>query len=404
MTEHTATALNRTLTLPLLTLYGLGVTVGAGIYVLVGQTAAVAGAYAPFAFLVAAVAMGFTAFSYTELSTRLPVAAGVAAYVDAGLRQKALATVLGLTVALSGVVSAGAVALGAAGYLGALTGLPAPVLCVAVVVLMAVIAWWGITESVTIAAIITAIELGGLVLVICWAAFVADPAGLPLPQMVPPLTGPHWTGILIASVLAFYAFVGFEDMVNVVEEVRAPLRTIPRAIAITLVVTVLLYVGVMAAVLVAVPLADLIASDAPLLLVFQDGPESLRAAFGLIAVLATVNGVLIQIIMASRVLYGMARRGQLPRVLAQVSPRTQTPAIATALVAAVIVTLSLAFPIGALAAGTSQIVLTIFLFVNASLIAIKWRGDPAGPHFAVPFAVPVLGIATSAAMLAFSLM
>ena len=131
--------LRRALTTPLLTLYGLGVTVGAGIYVLVGTTAAEAGAYAPVSFLIAAVVVAFTAFSYAELSTRYPVSAGEAAYVEAGFRSGAMATLVGLAVALSGMVSAAAVAIGAASYLQGLFAAPQWVLTVVVVVLMGLI-------------------------------------------------------------------------------------------------------------------------------------------------------------------------------------------------------------------------------------------------------------------------
>ena len=158
--------LRRALTTPLLTLYGLGVTVGAGIYVLVGTTAAEAGAYAPVSFLIAAVVVAFTAFSYAELSTRYPVSAGEAAYVEAGFRSGAMATLVGLAVALSGMVSAAAVAIGAASYLQGLFAAPQWVLTVVVVVLMGLIALWGITQSVTVAAIITLIEIGGLIFVV----------------------------------------------------------------------------------------------------------------------------------------------------------------------------------------------------------------------------------------------
>lgn len=184
--------LNRALTLPLVALYGLGVTVGAGIYVLVGQAAALAGPFAPVAFILAAVVVGFTAFSYAELSTRLPVSAGAAAYVAAGLNTVWIAQIVGLAVALSGIVSASAVAIGAGGYLADLTGLRADVMAVLVVISMGLLAWWGITQSVIAAAVITVIEI----------------AGMSITDMVPPISGAHWAGIAAASVLAFSPLSG----------------------------------------------------------------------------------------------------------------------------------------------------------------------------------------------------
>ena len=391
-------ALARRLTLPLLTLYGLGVTVGAGIYVLLGATAAEAGLFAPVSFLAAAVVVAFTAFSYAELGTRHPVSAGEAAYVEAGFGSPRLSVVIGGFVALSGIVSAAAVSIGAAAYLALLLGLPAWMLTAALVVAMGAIAAWGIGQSVMVAGAITVIEIGGLLLVIGWSASL--PAVVPLADLVPPLAGPHWLGIGAASLLAFFAFVGFEDIANVAEEVRDPLHTLPRAIVLTLVVATVLYLGVAVAVLRVVPLAELTGSDAPLSTVFAAAPAVLRDGFFVLAIVATVNGILIQTIMASRVIYGLADRGHLPAALARVSPRTRTPVVATALVTATILALALSRPIGDLAEWTSQIVLGVFVVVNVALIRLKRRAPPPAPHFHVPLIVPVLGALSSAALLA----
>lgn len=387
--------LRRALTTPLLTLYGLGVTVGAGIYVLVGTTAAEAGPYAPVSFLIAAIVVAFTAFSYAELSTRYPVSAGEAAYVEAGFRSGKLATVIGLAVALSGMVSAAAVAIGAASYLQGLITAPHALLTIGTVTLMGLIALWGITQSVTVAAIITLIEIGGLIFVSVWGFGFSDPLGLDFVEMIPPLAGPHWIGIGAASLLAFFAFVGFEDMANVAEEVKDPVATMPKAIVLTLIIASLLYVATTTAVLVAVPIDTLANSAAPLSLVFANAPVGIQQSFAIIAIVATVNGVLIQMIMASRVLYGLADRGHLPAVLATVSQRTQTPVVATLAVVCVIILLTLALPIDALAERTSQIVLFVFVLVNAALIRLKLRREKETDHFKVPIIIPVFGVLTS---------
>ena len=136
--------LRRALTTPLLTLYGLGVTIGAGIYVLVGATAKEAGAHASISFLLAAIVVSLTALSYAELATRYPVSAGEAAYVEAGFNAPAMSLIVGLAVAASGMISASAVAMGAASYLHGLVGLPATGLTIAVVSVMGLVAMWGI--------------------------------------------------------------------------------------------------------------------------------------------------------------------------------------------------------------------------------------------------------------------
>ncbi|MBV1918711.1 MAG: APC family permease [Sphingomonadaceae bacterium] len=403
--NESAPTLRRALTLPLLTLYGLGVTIGAGIYVLVGTTAAEAGKYAPVSFLIAAVVVAFTAFSYVELITRFPVSAGEAAFVEAGFRKRWLTVTVGLLVALSGIVSASAIAIGAASYLTGITGLPVPALTIGTVLAMGLLAAWGIAESVMVAAIVTVIEIGGLLLVIFWGFGDASGTALAVSELIPPLQGAHWQGIGAASLLAFFAFVGFEDMANVAEEVKDPVRTFPRAIFLTLIAATLLYLITTSAVIVSVPLDKLAGTAAPLALVFANAPQSVSDAFSVIAVVATVNGILIQMIMASRVFFGLASRGYLPRQLAWVSARTRTPLVATALVAAAIVILTQAFPIEQLAERTSQIVLGIFVLVNLALLRLKLR-EPmqANNHFSVPIAIPILGVLTSVALLTTALL
>ena len=260
---------------------------------------------------------------------------------------------------------------------------------------MGLIALWGITQSVTVAAIITVIEISGLILVIFWGLYVAEPLGFEFSDMLPPISGSRWIGIGTASLLAFFAFVGFEDMANIAEEVKDPIYTMPRAILWTLVLATILYFGTTAAVLIAVPIEALSSSSAPLLLVFNAAPEKVRQLFSIIAVVATVNGVLIQMIMASRVLYGLADRGHLPASLAMVSHRTKTPVFATVAVVLIIILLASTFPIDALAERTSQIVLFVFVLVNAALIRLKLSGSESGGYFQVPMFVPIFGITTS---------
>lgn len=397
--------LRRALSMPLLTLYGLGVTLGAGIYVLVGATAQEAGIYAPIAFLCAAVVVGVTALSYAEFATRLPVSAGEAAYIDAGFGLDRLTLLVGLLVTLSGIFSASAVSIGAASYLSEITGLPIPVLAILTVLVMGGLAIWGIAESVTVAAIITTIELVGLLLVIGWSLSSDSQTGVSIAELIPPLEPEHWLGIGSATVLAFFAFIGFEDMANVAEEVKDPTYTFPRAVILTLAITTILYVCVTSAVILTVPMDQLAGSTAPLSLVFEGAPRAVRDGFAGIAVIATVNGILIQIIMASRVVYGLADRGLISKRLAAVSERTRTPIIATLVVMAVVILLAQLFPIASLAESTSMIVLVVFTLVNIALFRLKRRGDrPSACFFEVPAAIPLIGAVISAALLLIGLL
>ena len=202
-----AVPLRRRLGLALLVLYGTGITVGAGIYVLIGAVAGHAGVYAPWSFLVAAAVMTLTVASYAELSTRFPVSAGEAAYVRAAFQSRALATAIGLLTVVTGVVSSAAVTLGSAGYIQQFIDLPQGLIVVIVTVLLAAVAAWGILESVVLASLFTLIEVGGLVTVIL-AGLHAD---LPIVATIirlPPLNAVALSGIGFGSLLAFFAFIG----------------------------------------------------------------------------------------------------------------------------------------------------------------------------------------------------
>ena len=385
--------LKRGLNLPLVTLYGLGVTIGAGIYVLIGATAAKAGFYAPVSFLLAALVTGFTGLSYAELSTRMPVSAGEAAYVRTGFNSSTLALIVGLMVATSGVVSSAAVSIGAASYLQHFVSLPSWLLIIAIILLLGATALWGIVESVTLAAIFTLIEISGLGLVVYVGLTAHGDILADAGKLIPPLDMAAWSGIFSAGLLAFFAFVGFEDIANIAEEVKNPRRTMPWAIFLTLIISTAIYIVVVAVVLLAVPMDALTTSTAPLSLIFNKGSAGAATTFNLIAVIATLNGVLIQMIMASRILYGLASNGELPSMLANIHPTSRTPVNATILVVAIILVLALLLPITKLAEMTSTVVLIVFSFVNLALIRIKLSGEPAPDNvFQIPAYLPWAGL------------
>ena len=321
--------LRRRLTLPLLILYGLGVTVGAGIYVLVGTTAAHAGAYAPVAFLAAAIVVSFTGFSYAELSARFPVSAGEAAYVRAGLRSKQLALLVGLLVASVGIISSAAIMVGASAYLQDLTHVDSRILTFVIALGLGGVAILGVLESVAMAAVFTVLEIIGLLLVLGYGITHHAEIVTELHQLIPPIDGEAWLGIGAATLLAFFAFVGFEDLANIAEEAIDPDRNMPKAIVWTLVLATLLYLAVVSVVVLSVPIDSLSQSAAPLNLMFTDASPALRGSFNLIASVATLNGVLIQMIMSSRVIYGLSRQNQLPKQLGYVHPKMKTPVMST---------------------------------------------------------------------------
>jgi len=402
--SQSAPELRRSLSLLQATLYGLGVTIGAGIYVLVGAAAARATMYAPFAFVLAAMLMALSAASFAELAGRMPVAAGEAAYVREGFRSDRLATGIGLLVVAIAIVAAAAISLGSAGYISVFLPLSEPVLVTGVVLAMAAVAAWGIKESVTFAGVMTVIEIGGLVMLILVGMALEPDLVRRLPEAVPPLTdGRAIAGIVGTTLLAVFAFIGFEGLANIAEEVRDPKRTLPRAIFLTLGVSTLLYVLVVWVALVSVGHAELAQSKAPLALVFERLTGASPRTMSAIAIVATLNGIIVQIIMASRVLYGLARQGNLPASLATVSEVTHTPLVATALTSALVLALALALPLQHLADLTARLTLVVFALVNLSLVRIKAReraGERRTPaNFVAPTWVPWAGIASCVALL-----
>ncbi len=386
-------SLNRSISLPLLIFYGLGTTIGAGIYVLIGATAARAGIYAPAAFVIAAFVMAVTAASFSELSGRFPVSAGEAAYVRAGFNSRSLSVLTGLMVILAGVVSSSVISQGTAGYIREFIDVPPLVLIPVIVCALGAVAAWGIVQSLTIAAIFTIIEAVGLLMIV-GGAFIADPAlFLRMSEVIPPLFDIQvWTGVMGAGLLAFFAFIGFEDMVNVAEEVKDPKRTMPRAIFFTLAITTVLYFFVAAVAVLATPIEGLAASEAPLAYVsgFVAGPSPL--VISMIGIIATMNGAIIQILMAARVIYGLARQGSIPAWFGRVNARTRTPLMATVITTAIILVLAMTFSLAGLAEMTSRITLVVFALVNLALIRLKLKGEAAGEGvLVVPLIVPVAG-------------
>ena len=393
--------LARRLDLPLTVLFGLGVTIGAGIYVLIGAAAGRAGMHAPLAFLLAGLVMAPTAIAYAELSSRLPVSASEAAYVEAGFGSDLLACIVGLIVLAVGVISAAAIAKGSAGYIHELVTLPMNVILVAVVVIMGSIAAWGIVESVAIAGLMTVIEIGGLLAIIFVGATQSPGLVTRLPEM---WTGfgdvASMTGVVSASLLAVFAFIGFQGLANISEEVKQPHRTLPKAILLTLVISTVFYMVVVWIALISVPRDELAVARAPLSLVFERVTGAPPVMISIIAVMATINGVIIQMVMASRILYGMAERNLLPQRLAVVSPLTRTPLNATVLVVLAVLLLALALPMERLADITSQLTLIVFALVNAALVLVKSRGlPPPADTFTAPIVVPAAGLLLCIALL-----
>jgi len=399
MPEAGETQLKRTVTLLPLTLYGLGVIVGAGIYVLIGETAARAGFYTPLAYLLASLLVSLTAASYAELSTSFPVSAAETAYIRAGLRVESVATLAGLLVCASGIISSATLVQGGAGYASSLTGLPTLGMAVFFAVLLGAIVGLGIELSVGVIATITVIEIAGLILIGVLGLGDVEAVQAGVAAHYTPLDMSAAVGVISGVLLAFFAFIGFEDMVNIAEEVKQPQRNMPRAIALALISATILYMAIALVAVIYVDTAELAGSKAPLSLIFERITSLPGAPISVIAIVAALGGVIAQIVMSTRILYGLGRMGKVPGWFGVVHPRTHTPVNATVLVTAIIVILAMALPTRDLAETTAGGTLFAFSFVNLSLWRMKGRADYRSGGFTVPRLVPLLGAVLSMAFL-----
>ena len=379
-----AGALRRVLTFWPLLFYGLSVIVGAGIYVAIGAVIGRAGAAAPLSFLLAGIAAAATGLCYAELANRFPEASGAVSYVKHGFGSEALAQLTGAALTLAVAIAAASIARGATQYLGVLLPLSPSLLIVLLVGGFTAIALSGVRVSVGIAAAMGFIEIAGLVAATIAGLFAAP--AFHMAGMVPTdLAG--WHGAISGAFIAFFAFIGFETLANLAEEVRDPHRTVPRGILGAVAASVVLYVAVAAAAV----LADRTAGN-PLIGLFNGTGASVFAAIGGIAV---ANGVLVEIVMLARLFYGMARSGQLPAILGRVHPRTQTPALATLLAGTIVLAAALLVPFQRLLVLTNAITLAVFALVDLALWRVHRNATAAAQGVTVPRWIPALGVVLS---------
>lgn len=394
--------LKRNLTLPLLTLYGLGNILGAGIYVLVGKVAGIAGLGTPLAFLIAMLVAGLTAFSYMELAGRFPVSASVSVYLHKAFGRRWLSVLIGVAMILGGIASAAALSQGFAGYLRLYVNVPASVASVGIILVIGLIAIKGIKESAVLAAVFTLIEIIGLLLIIWVGRNAFDQITVSDVIRIDPILGTG--GVIAGAFLAFYAFIGFEDMVNVSEEVKNPRKTMPLAILFSLLISTVLYIIVVIVAVTIVSPQDLSTSSAPLALVYERTGAQGAIVLTSIGLLAAVNGIVVQIIMGSRVLYGLAKQGWIHDKFLKLHKTNQTPIFATICIVAAMIIATLTLPIVSLAKVTSLLLLGIFILVNASLISVKRKQKIHKGYITVPIAIPILGVICSSGLILYQIL
>jgi APA family basic amino acid/polyamine antiporter len=381
--------LRRVLTLRETVLYGVNIILGAGIFVLIGPAAGMAGNALWISFLLAALVASFTGLSYCELSSMFPHSAAEYVYVKKAFHTRFLAFLSGWLVVFLGITSAATVSLGFAGYLNGIFTLPIIRVALVLLAVLSYISYRGMKESSKFTMFLVGVTLLGLIAVIA--------IGIPKFSTVNLLDMPFgFKGILSAATLIFFAYLGFDELVNISDETRNPKKTISKAIIISLLITTLVYILVSMSAVSLASWQDLSASTAPL--AFAASKVMGSGAFTLISITAlftTAGTVLIVLIVTSRMMYGMSKEGSLPKSLSKININTRTPAIAIFTVMALSMIVMLLGDLKTVAQLTSLIALVTFATVNFSLIWLRFKMPKMKREFKIPLNIgkfPILAL------------
>ena len=366
-----------------LTMYGVGLILGAGIYVLIGEAAGFAGNAIWLSFIIGAVVASFAGLSYSELAALFPKAAAEYVFVKEGFQSDFIGFIVGWLTIITSIIVAATVALGFAGYMEELTNIPILVSALIILGFLSLINFIGIRESASLNTIFAIVTIAGLALII----FIGF--AFPIEEEIDYFENPLGTnGIILAFVLVFFAFIGFEDMANVAEEVKRPQRTIPRGIMLSVLITAIIYIFVSLAAIRVVGWEQLADSSAPLAFVAQQRlGERGHFILSIIALFATASTILITLVAGARIFYGMAKDGSLPTKLGLVHKKTKTPWIAVILI---FVTSSGFVFIGDIVIVANIVVFAVvvtFAMINLAVILLRFLKPDLHRPFKVPFNV-----------------
>ncbi len=391
-------ALKRELGLLEVTLLGVGIILGAGIYTLIGKAAGLAGNSVWLSFGLSALVAIFTGLSYAELSSMFPKAGAEYEYV-LNTFGKRLAFIIGWLIILSGVIGASTVALGFGGYSNTLFNVPVRIGALILLAALSFILFYGIKESAWFAIVATLIEATGLVFVI----FI----GLPYFGNVDYFNMPMGLkGVFEASALIFFAYIGFEGVVKLSEETKTPEKTIPKGLMLAILISIVLYMLVAVSAVSVMGWEKLSNSDAPFAdLAFSVLGNKALVVLSVIALFATANTVLMMLLASSRITYGMADSFSLPAVLATLHPSRRTPWVAIISMTGLSMVFVFAGDIDFVADVTNFTLFVTFIVINAALILLRYREPLLKRPFRVPLAVgkfpllPLFGLSSCIFML-----
>lgn len=392
-------SLKRSLSLSVVTLYGLGTIIGAGIYVLIGEVVATAGYLTPLAFLMASIVAAFSAFAYAELSSRYPLSAGEAIYVERAFGIRVYSIAIGLLMVFIGVIASATLARGFVGYFDYIIPINEQISITLLVLTLGGVAAWGIVQSAWLAIATTLIEIAGLLIIIWVAGSNLSEVPILVDHASNQFSEDGWGIIVAGAFIAFFAFLGFEDIVNIAEEVKDPTRNLPLAVILSLTISALLYITISVVAIATVPPAELAGKTAPLALVYERAVGESPLFIVVVSIAAIINGALIMMIMATRILYGMSRQQWLPSKLSSINTNTRTPLFSTILITLLVLFFALWLPVATLAVTTSFFTLLVFFSVNFSLLVLRLRDrkygkSPEGAR-SYPIWIPIAGMLSS---------
>ena len=378
--------------------YGLGSMLGAGIYALVGRAAETLGNAVWLVFLAAMIAALLTGLSYACVGGRYAKAGGASYVTQRALGRPVLSYMVGIAVMMSGLTSMATGSQAIAENLEKALGMALPIklVAIALVFLVGCVIFRGIRESMWVNVVCTVVEAAGLLFIIAvgvrfWGGvnYLETPADI----------GGIGSGITLAlvlqgAVLMFFSFIGFEDILNVSEEVKNPKKDIPFGLIGAMILATLIYMAVAITAVSVLPWRELAASKTPLMEVAHRAAPWFggidRVYLG-ITIFAIGNTALLNYLMGSRLLYGMSRQGLLPAVLGKIHPQRHTPQVAIIVLFVIVSLLILSGGVKPLAEATVLLLLVVFTLVNVSLIVLKRRKGEPRDGFDVPLLVPILG-------------
>ncbi len=380
----------------LATLYGVGIILGSGIYFLIGEGTAITGNSIWLAFVIGAIVASFTGLSYAELAGMYPRDAAEYIYTEKAFKKRTFSFLVEWVMTFTVIVSAAAISVGFGNYFSVLFGISPIFAAISLILILSIINYIGIKESVEFNTIATFIEIFGLLLIIA--------IGLSFFGKVDYFDTPNGIqGVISAATLLFFAFIGFEELANMSEETKNP-KVIPTAIVISLIISTILYILVSISVVSVVDWRELSQSKAPLATVASKVIPESSQLISIIALFAMSNTVLITLIVASRLIYGLACNGALPGVCAAIG-RNGTPYVAIIIVAILAISAVSIVGVKTIALLTDFGIFLVYIFVNASVIALRYREPKTRRPFRIPFSIgnfpvlPLIGLLSSLFML-----